>query len=186
MPIPKINSGYIEVICGPMFSGKTEELIRRVNKANFTNKKIVVFKPEIDKRYSNDFIVSHNGEKIKCNQIKDTEEVNKYLDADIFAFDEAQFFNGKLVSLCLNLIKDGKRVIIAGLDRDSNAKPFGSMPDILAHADYVTKLNSVCTQCGDVATYSYRIVKDDKQILVGESEKYEARCVTCFYKKTKE
>ena len=112
----------------------------------------------------------------------DIEEVNKYLDSDIFAFDEAQFFNKKLINLCLDLIKAGKRVIIAGLDRDSNAKPFGPMSDILAHADYITKLSSVCTQCGDVATYSYRIVKDDKQILVGESEKYEARCITCFYK----
>ena len=182
MPIPKINSGYIEVICGPMFSGKTEELIRRIKKADFTKKKVIVFKPEIDKRYSNDFIVSHNDEKIKCVRIKNIEEINKYLDSDIFAFDETQFFNQKIVDICLNLIKDGKRVIIAGLDRDSNAKPFGPMPDILAHADYVTKLNAVCTQCGDVATFSYRTVKDNKQILVGESEKYEARCVTCFYK----
>ena len=142
---------------------------------------MIVFKPEIDKRYSNDFIVSHNDEKVKCVRIKNIEEINKYLDSDIFAFDETQFFNQKIVDICLNLIKDGKRVIIAGLDRDSNAKPFGPMPDILAHADYVTKLNAVCTQCGDVATYSYRIVKNNKQILIGESEKYEARCVTCFY-----
>ena len=143
---------------------------------------MIVFKPEIDKRYSDDFIVSHNDEKIKCVRIKNIEEINKYLDSDIFAFDETQFFNQKIVDICLNLIKDGKRVIIAGLDRDSNAKPFGPMPDILAHADFITKLNAVCTQCGDVATYSYRIVKNNKQILIGESEKYEARCVTCFYK----
>tara|TARA_Y100001960_G_C14660361_1_gene820481 strand:- start:620 stop:1168 length:549 start_codon:yes stop_codon:yes gene_type:complete len=182
MPIPKINTGYIEVICGPMFSGKTEELIRRINKATFTKKNVIVFKPEIDKRYSDNFIVSHNGEKIKCISIKNLDEVNKFCDSDIFAFDEFQFFNQKIINICLDLVKKGKRVIAAGLDRDSNAIPFGAMPEILAHADYITKLNSVCMQCGDIATYSYRIVENEEQILVGESEKYEARCVTCFYK----
>ena len=182
MPIQKNKFGHIEVICGPMFSGKTEELIRRITKVEYTKKKVIVFKPNIDTRYSDNHIVSHNGKKVKCIMIDNIEEALNYMEeVDIFAFDEAQFLNNKIVEICKKLVLNNKRVIIAGLDRDSTAKPFGPMPDLLAHADYITKLNAICVKCGDVATFSYRITKDKEQIVVGETEKYEARCIFCFY-----
>lgn len=184
MPISKIKFGHLEVICGPMFSGKTEELIRRIVKAEYTKKKTIVFKPEIDTRYSNNHIQSHNGKKIKCVNIKNMQDCFKYVDkTDIFAFDEAQFFNKDIIEICKKLLLEDKRIIIAGLDRDSNGKPFGQMPNILAHADYITKLNAVCVKCGDIATFSYRTSNKKEQILLGEKEEYEARCIVCFYKK---
>ncbi len=184
MPISKRKFGHLEVICGPMFSGKTEELIRRMTKVEFTKKKAIVFKPIIDTRYSNNHIQSHNGKKIKCINLKNMEECLDYInDIDIFAFDEAQFYNSDIIDICKTLLLKDKRIIIAGLDRDSNGKPFGQMPYILAHADYITKLNAVCVKCGDIATFSYRISNDKEQIVLGEKEKYEARCIICFHEK---
>ena len=166
-----------------MFSGKTEELIRRITKAEYTQKKVIVFKPQIDNRYSNNYIQSHNGKKIKSININNVADVLKYINkTDIFAFDETQFLDIGIIAICKELLLNDKRVIIAGLDRDSNGKPFGPMPYLLAHADYITKLNAVCVKCGDIATFSYRISNDKEQILVGEKEKYEARCIFCFYK----
>ena len=183
MPIQKNKIGHIEVICGPMFSGKTEELIRRINRIEYTNSNIKVFKPNIDKRYSKDSIVSHNGRKIKCIIISNNKDILPYVEnTDIFAFDEAQFLDSSIIEICKKLVLKNKRVIIAGLDRDSNAEPFGAMPYLLAHADYITKLNAICVKCGDIATFSYRTSNDTEQIVVGESEKYEARCIFCFYK----
>ena len=184
MPISKKKFGHLEIICGPMFSGKTEELIRRITKAEYTKKKVIVFKPQIDNRYSENCIQSHNGKQIECVNINDVNEVLKFIDKiDIFAFDETQFLKFEIVDICKELLLNDKRVIIAGLDRDSNAQPFGPMPELLAHADYITKLNAVCVKCGDIATFSYRISKNKEQILVGEKEKYEARCIFCFYEK---
>ena len=169
MPIQKNKFGHIEVICGPMFSGKTEELIRRITRIEYTKKVIRIFKPQTDNRYSKDSIVSHNGRKIKCTLVNNTEDILNFTKStDIFAFDESQFFDKSIIEICLNLVKNNKRVIVAGLDRDSNAKPFGSMPNILAHADYITKLNAICVKCGDIATFSYRIVDNTSQIFIGD------------------
>ena len=182
MPIEKNKTGYIEVICGPMFSGKTAELLRRISRVSYSKKKLLAFKPKADDRYSKDFIVSHDGEKINCI----VEDINeKILDfanqADVFAFDEVQFYDISIIEVFNKLALMDKRVIAAGLDKDSNAEPFGPMPYLLAHADYITKLNSICIICGNIANFSYRISKEKTQILIGESEKYEARCRTCFY-----
>ena len=126
----------------------------------------------------------YNGKKIKCINLKNMGECLEYIhDTDIFAFDEAQFYSNDIIDICKKLLLKDKRVIIAGLDRDSNGMPFGQMPYILAHADYITKLNAVCVKCGDIATFSYRISKDKEQIVLGEKEKYEARCIICFHEK---
>ena len=184
MPIQKNKFGQLEIICGPMFSGKTEELIRRINRIAYTKKNIKVFKPKIDNRYSEDYIVSHNNKKIKCIVINENQEVLNYIkNTHVFAFDEAQFLEDDFIEVCKNLILKDKRIIVAGLDKDSNAEPFGVMPNLLAHADYITKLNAICIKCGDIANYSYRKSLEKDQILVCESEKYEARCIACFYNK---
>ena len=175
------DSGYIEVICGPMFSGKTEELIRRLVRAQIAKKKAYIFKHSTDDRYSEDYIVSHNKNKIKCHTINNTEQIfNFSKDIDILGIDEAQFFDPSIIDVCNKLANDGKRVIVAGLDRDYKAVPFGPMAHLLSHADYITKLNAICMSCGNQASFSQRLTNDEKQILVGESEKYEARCRNCF------
>jgi len=175
------NFGYIEVICGPMFSGKTKELIRRIEKLKNNNKTINVFKPKADNRYSSNSIVAHNGQKIDCISISNTNQINDYIkNTDVFAFDEMQFFDISIVEICNKLANLNKRVIIAGLDKDYDAKPFGPMPYILTYAENITKLNAVCKQCGNNANFSYRIVRNKSQILVGESEKYEPRCRECY------
>ena len=181
MTISPKNSGWIEVICGPMFSGKTEELIRRLIRAQIAKQKVTILKPSLDNRYSEDFIVSHNQRKIKSiaiNNIKDIEKLSK--NSDVVGIDEAQFFDTNLISICKKLAKNGKRVVIAGLEKDYQAIPFGPMPQLLVDAEFVTKVNAICMQCGDPANFSQRITEEKNQVVIGEIDKYEARCRKCF------
>lgn len=184
----KCRDGWIEVICGGMFAGKTEELIRRINRINYAKKSILVFKPVIDNRYDATDVVSHSQKKVKSIPISDSSEILKHLDSKLpyaVAIDEAQFFDHGLIDIIERLANSGVRVIIAGLDRDFRGEPFGIMPEILARAEYVTKLQAICQVCGYPATRTQRIIDghpadyDDPIILVSASEKYEARCRHC-------
>ena len=171
--------GKIEVICGPMFSGKSEELMRRLNRALIAKRKFQLYKPATDNRYSKDEVVSHAGKKMKCTPIQDArimiELVKK--ETKIVAIDEAQFFGPTLLPTILSLVSAGKRVVVAGLDMDSDGVPFGPMGSVMAMAESVTKLRAVCEVCGDDATHTYRRKDcDAAQVLVGEKEFYEARC----------
>ena len=187
MTLTPINTGWIEVICGPMFSGKTEELIRRLVRAQIAKQKVAIFKPSIDNRFSDDFIVSHNQRKIQSIQVKTTERILDYRDkAEVFGIDEAQFFDQSIVEVCRILANEGRRVVIAGLEKDYLAQSFGSMPELLVDAEYITKVNAICMNCGDPANYSHRISYEKKQVVVGEIDKYEALCRRCYYKKTGE
>ena len=170
--------GRIEVVCGPMFSGKSEELLRRLKRADIAKRKYQLFKPAVDDRYSKNEVVSHSGRKLNCIALANPYEIIEKVDEDtkIVAIDEAQFFDLRLIATILELTEDGKRVIIAGLDMDSRGVPFGPMPQLLAMAEEITKLTAVCESCGDPATHSYRISRDDTQVLVGASGDYEARC----------
>ena len=175
--------GWIEVICGSMFSGKTEELLRRIKRAKFANQKILLVKPSVDKRYSDKKVVSHQGssqEAILVNSSKDILEVWK--NERVVAIDEAQFFDEDIVEVCNTLAKNGARVIIAGLDMDFKGVPFGPMPKLLAIAEYVTKVHAVCLSCGNLAQFSHRIVKDQKQVMLGAVEEYEPLCRACYNK----
>ena len=181
MTITPKNSGWIEVICGPMFSGKTEELIRRLIRAQIAKQKVTIFKPALDDRYSEDYIVSHNKRKIKSIIISRAEDINKYAkDSDVIGIDEAQFCDLILIDICKKLAKDGKRVVVAGLEKDFQALPFGPMPQLLVDAEYVTKVNAICMSCGDPANFSQRITQEKTQVVIGEIDKYEARCRKCF------
>tara|TARA_X000000368_G_C22676024_1_gene556100 strand:+ start:35 stop:586 length:552 start_codon:yes stop_codon:yes gene_type:complete len=175
--------GWIEVICGPMFSGKTEELIRRLKRAIIAKNKILVFKPKIDNRYSENLIVSHNNNSIESIIIDNENEILDIPnDVNIIGIDEVQFFRKEIVNICIKLANKNKRVIISGLDKDFQGKPFGIMPHILSEAEYISKLNAICNVCGDYAFFTKRISKDKEQILLGELDKYEANCRNCFYK----
>lgn len=183
------RSGYIEVITGCMFAGKTEELIRRIKVLEFAKKKIVVFKPTIDNRYSNDYVVSHSGSQIKCINAKNSSEIAEYLknnlDYEVVAIDEVQFFDDDIYIIINDLANLGKRVMVAGLDMDFRGEPFGVMPKLLTSAEFVTKLTAVCVCCGAPATRSQRLIDgkpasyNDPVIKVGASESYEARCRHC-------
>ena len=181
MNIINNKTGWIEVICGSMFSGKTEELIRRIHRAEYARQKIQIFKPEIDKRYDDNHIVSHNQTKAPSQIVKLTKDIEKLVDwdSDIIAIDEAQFFDEKLVKLCNKLANKGKRVIIAGLDQDFTGKPFGPMPQLLAVAEYITKLSAICVKCGNPANRTQRLTHDKETVVVGEKDIYEARCRNC-------
>ena len=175
--------GWIEVICGPMFSGKTEELIRRLKRAIIAKNKILVFKPKIDNRYSDNLIVSHNNNSIESIIIDNESEIlNIPNDVNIIGIDEIQFFTKEIVDICIKLANQNKRVIVSGLDKDFQGKPFGIMPNILSEAEYISKLNAICNVCGDYAFFTKRISNDKEQILLGELDKYEANCRNCFYK----
>ena len=183
MTLTPKNTGWIEVICGPMFSGKTEELIRRLVRAQIAKQRVAIFKPSTDNRFTEDYIVSHNQRKIKSLQVQETNKILDYQDkADVFGIDEAQFFDSSIVTICRNLANAGKRIVVAGLEKDYLANSFGSMPDLLIDAEYITKVNAICMQCGDPANYSHRISSEKKQVVIGETDKYEALCRRCYIK----
>jgi thymidine kinase len=175
------RKGWIEVICGSMFSGKTEELIRRLKRAKIANQKVEIFKPTIDTRYDETEVVSHNQNSISSTPVSSS--LNILLmndDADVIGIDEAQFFDQELVFVCEKLAEQGTRVIIAGLDMDYLGKPFGPMPALMAIAEYVTKVNAICMVCGDIATHSFRKTNEINLVMLGEKDTYEARCRFCF------
>ncbi len=183
----KPSGGWIEVICGSMFSGKTEELIRRLRRAQIAHLKIQVFKPALDQRYSQSAIASHNGLQAAAISVQDSAELRQHLDpaADLIAIDEVQFFDAGIVMLCSELADQGKRVICAGLDMDFRGEPFGPLPQLLAIAEHVRKLQAICMVCGGPASHSQRRLNgepaayDDPIVLVGAAEVYEARCRGC-------
>lgn len=173
--------GWIEVITGSMFSGKTEELIRRLRRAQIARQKVAIFKPQIDVRYSGDHIVSHNEQKIPSVSVKNAEEIlEKSQDAKVVGIDEGQFFGPELVDVCEKLAHHGKRVIVAGLDQDYRGQPFEPMPQILAVAESITKTLAICVKCGNPANRTQRITKDRDLFLVGATDIYEARCRKCY------
>lgn len=173
--------GSIEVICGSMFSGKTEELIRRVNRARFAKLNVEIFSPVVDTRYDKSAVVSHNLNSIPCTSIDSATAMLPVAEhIQVVGIDEAQFFHDDLPYVCTELANAGVRVIVAGLDMDFKGRPFGSMPELMAMAESVTKLHAVCVVCGSPALNSYRLVPDESQILLGEKESYEPRCRNCF------
>lgn len=166
--------GWIEVICGSMFSGKTEELIRRLKRAEFAKQKILIFKPSTDVRYSESKVVSHDSNEIISKSVSSSKEIIQLSkDIDVVALDEAQFFDDGIVDVCNELANGGKRVIIAGLDMDYEGNPFGPMPNLMAIAEFVTKVHAICTKTGNLANYSHRISKSKDLVLLGEREEYE-------------
>lgn len=181
------REGWIEVICGCMFAGKTEELIRRINVLSYARKNILVFKPKIDDRYSTTEIASHAGSKVPCIVISEAKEILNHVnyDTDVVAIDEIQFFDEDVVDICEYLADSGLRVMVAGLDKDFRGEPFGVLPDLLTRAEFVTKLTAVCAKCGAPATRTQRIINgkpasfNDPIVLVGAKEAYEPRCRHC-------
>jgi thymidine kinase len=177
----KPSLGWIEVICGSMFSGKTEELIRRLKRAKIAQLRVEIFKPASDTRYHDEDIVSHNQNSIRSTPVLSASEILLLAgDCDVVGLDEVQFFDESIVEVANSLANQGKRVVIAGLDMDFKGIPFGPMPHLMAIAEYITKVHAVCVQCGDVANYSYRIVDKEETVLLGETESYQARCRACF------
>ncbi|MBC8175249.1 MAG: thymidine kinase [Candidatus Marinimicrobia bacterium] len=175
------ESGWIEVICGGMFSGKTEELIRRLRRAQIARQHVGIFKPKIDSRYSEDFIVSHTQLKIESQLVETSEEIlEKAKYSEVVGIDEAQFFDDSLIAVCKQLAKQKKRVIVAGLDKDYRGEPFGPIPALLSEAEYITKTLAICVICGNPANYTQRLTQDTEQVVIGEKDIYEARCRNCF------
>ena len=181
------KQGWIEVICGCMFSGKTEELIRRVRTALIAKQKVQLFNSRLDTRYGIGSIISHNQNKVDALCVKNSAEILPLVkkDTQVVAIDEANFFDKGIVAVCDTLANQGKRVIVAGLDTDYRAEPFEQMAALLARAEFVTKNHAVCTKCGNPAAFSQRITKDTKRIIVGTTDAYQARCRRC-YRKPKE
>lgn len=172
--------GWIEVICGSMFSGKTEELIRRLKRVKIANLKAEIFKPAIDVRYDEVKIVSHDTNFIQSTPVDSSQNILLLAqDADVVGIDEAQFFDAEITNVCEQLALRGKRVIVAGLDMDYTGKPFGQMPNLLAIADYITKLHAICVRCGNIANISFRKTSESGQVLLGEKDVYEPRCRLC-------
>lgn len=180
-----LKKGWIEVVCGSMFSGKTEELIRRLKRAKIACQKVEIFKPKIDVRYSEENVVSHDENVIHSTPVDTASNILLMVsDVDVVGIDEAQFFDNGLVDVCNSLANQGIRVIVAGLDMDFMGKPFGPMPALLATAEYVTKVHAICMHCGNLAQYSFRKVASDKLVLLGETQEYEPLCRDCYIKHT--
>ncbi|TAE35988.1 MAG: thymidine kinase [Sphingobacteriales bacterium] len=178
------NSGSIEVICGSMFSGKTEELLRRLKRAQIAKLTVEIFKPTTDTRYHETDVVSHNANSIKAISIDNSLSILLYVgNVQVVGIDEAQFFDTNLPDVCIKLANKGIRVLVAGLDMDFEGKPFGTMPALMAIAEDVTKVHAVCMRCGGSALYSYRLVDNKNQVLLGEKENYEPLCRNCYNKK---
>lgn len=173
--------GRIEVVCGSMFSGKTEELIRRLRRAEFARQRVEIFKPSVDTRYSEDDVVSHDHTSIRCTPVDSSSSVLLLSgDIDVVGIDEAQFFDPGIVAVCGELAARGVRVIVAGLDMDYKGVPFGPMPELMAVADDVTKVHAICVRCGALAYVSHRIVEGDRRVLLGETGEYEPLCRECY------
>ena len=179
--------GWIEVICGSMFSGKTEELIRRLKRAQFAKQKVEIFKPAIDTRYDDEMVVSHNKNEIRSTPVPASENIRILAQGcDVVGIDEAQFFDDEIVNVCNELANNGIRVIVAGLDMDFKGNPFGPMPALMATAEYVTKVHAVCTRTGNLASYSFRKSNDEKLVMLGETEEYEPLSRAAYYKAMRE
>ncbi len=179
--MPPSHTGSIEVICGSMFSGKTEELIRRLRRAEIARQKVAIFKPAIDMRFGNDHIVSHNEQKLRSVPVRNAKEILDNSDeAQVIGIDEGQFFDADLIAVCNTLAERGKRVIVAGLDMDFRGRPFEPMPQLLAIAEQVTKTQAVCMRCGEPASYTQRLTGAKERVVVGAKEMYEARCRRCY------
>ena len=178
-----LKRGWIEVVCGSMFSGKTEELLRRIKRATFANQKVELFKPAIDVRYDEEEVVSHDANSMQSTPVHNSAEILLYVNMDtveVVGIDEVQFFDDGVVDVCNQLANNGIRVIVAGLDMDYLGKPFGCMPKLLAVAEYVTKTHAICVKCGDLAQFSHRLVASDRQVLLGEKDSYEPLCRHCY------
>ena len=177
------SQGRIEVICGSMFSGKTEELIRRLKRARIARQRVEIYKPAIDTRYSEEDVVSHDANTIASTPVDSARSILLMAsEAQVVGIDEAQFFDDSLVEVCNELANNGKRVIIAGLDMDFKGIPFGPMPQLMAIAEDVTKVHAICVKCGNLARVSHRIVKDEQRVLLGEQDEYEPLCRHCYNK----
>ena len=182
-PTDKRSRGWIEVICGSMFSGKTEEMIRRLKRAVIARQKVEVFKPCVDNRYDENNVISHDENIFNSTPVDSASQILLMVgnDVDVVGIDEAQFFDDQLASVCNQLADMGIRVIVAGLDMDFLGKPFGPMPSLLAIAEYVDKVHAICVRCGNLAQYSHRIIPGDKLVMLGEKESYEPLCRNCYH-----
>ncbi len=179
----KEQFGWIEVICGSMFSGKTEELIRRLRRAQFAKQKVEIFKPMVDVRYDEDMVVSHDANEIRSTPVPAAANIRIFGDTcDVVGIDEAQFFDDEIVTVCNDLANKGVRVVVAGLDMDFKGNPFGPMPALMATAEYVTKVHEICTRTGNLANYSFRKSNNDDLVMLGETEEYEPLSRAAFYK----
>ncbi len=175
------RSGWIEVVCGSMFSGKTEELIRRLKRARIANQKVQIFKPAKDIRYDAVDVVSHDDNAVNAQPVSAASDILQYCeDVNVIGIDEAQFFGDDLPGVCEKLALRGVRIIVAGLDMDFKGRPFGPMPALLAVAEYITKVHAICPHCGNLATHSYRLSEEQDTVVLGEKDKYEPRCRICY------
>jgi thymidine kinase len=175
------RKGHIELICGSMFSGKTEELIRRLNRAKLAKLNVEIFKPSVDKRYHEFDVVSHNENSIRSTPVNFAGDILLLTsNCDVVGIDETQFFDEDIVRIAQILANQGKRIILAGLDMDFEGRPFGPMPLLMATAEFVTKVHAICMQCGDLAAFSHRLSSEKEKVVLGEKESYEARCRKCF------